>query len=118
MAEAFDKEKAARALERAGLDPAAAEAIAQSGSTIGRGTLDPVPPWLAALLLGAFLAVLSWGALEIKNTGERLTLIEYKVDELETSVIRLEQRVTALEEGQRKLAAMLQVVLDRLPPRS
>lgn len=111
MAEAFDKEKAARDLERAGLDPAAAEAIARSSSTVRHGTLDAVPPWLAALLLGAFLAVLGWGALEIKNTGERLTLIEYKVGELDT-------RVARLEEGQRKLAAMLQVVLDRLPPRS
>ncbi len=115
---AFDAGKAARDLERAGLDPAAAAAIMQIAAERRRGAFDSVPPWLAAILVGAFLALLGWGALEIKDTGERLKLVEYKVDELGTRLGKLETRVAALEEGQRKMSAMLEVVLERLPPPS
>ena len=115
---AFDAGKAARDLERAGLDPAAAAAIMRIAAEHRRGAFDSVPPWLAAILVGAFLALLGWGALEIKDTGERLKLVEYKVDELGTRLDKLEARVAALEEGQRKMSAMLEVVLERLPPPS
>ena len=121
---AFDADKAARDLERAGLDRAAAAAIMQAATERRRGALESVPPWLAAVIAGAFLAILGWGALEIKDTGERLKLVEYKADELGTRLSKLETRVTALEEGQRrleegqrKLAETLEIVLSRLPPR-
>ena len=114
---AFDADKAARDLERAGLDQAAAAAIMQAATERRRGALESVPPWLAAVIAGAFLAILGWGALEIKDTGERLKLVEYKVDKLETRVTALEEGQRRLEEGQRKLAETLEIVLSRLPPR-
>lgn len=111
---AFDAGKAARDLEQAGLDPAAAAAIMQAAAERRRGALDTVPPWLAAILVGAFLALLGWGALEIKDTGERLKLVEYKVDELGTKLGKLESRVAALEEGQRRLEGKVDRILELL----
>ena len=122
---AFDAGKAARDLERAGLDPAAAAAIMQAAAERRRGAFDSMPPWLAALLLGALLALLGWGALETRNTGERLALLERntgllekKASALEEGQRKLEARVAGLEEGQRRLETKIDLVLERLPPRS
>ena len=122
---AFDAGKATGALERAGLEPAAASVLVQLAlENCRRGGLDAVPPWLAATLLATLLALLGWGALETKNTGERLAVLELntsqlgkRMDALEEAQRKLETRVAALQEGQREMAATLELILSRLPPR-
>ncbi len=61
---AFDAGKAARDLERAGLDPAAAAAIEQAAAERRRGAFDSMPPRLAALLLGR--CRLSWAGARLR----------------------------------------------------
>jgi len=129
---AFDAGRAARDLERAGLEPAAASALVQFAlENRRRGALDAVPPWLAAMLLATLLALLGWGALEIKNTGERLAVLEFNTSQLgkrmgaleegqrklEAQVAALEEGQRRLEEGQREMAATLEIIVSRLPQR-
>ena len=88
------------ALEQAGVQPDAAAALAAAAGRRPLAQRD----WLAPLSVAALLGLLGWIALSIHEMNARLGVVE-------TRLIAVEERQSALEAGQAKLAADLEAGL-------